>query len=173
MRHIDAARRLLDHCQIKKAPVSVQDIATQLGINVRLEKFDREDNLSGVLVNDGTTVAMVINKSDPPTRQRFTMAHEIGHFYLKHKGELFVDNTVRLKRDGASGLAVDPFEIEANGFAAELLMPSDLLIKEVERIFKKSGYKSENLIEELAKHFEVSTQAMKYRLENLGLLSPA
>lgn len=173
MRHIEAAQRLLDHLQIKNVPVPVQDIAMRLGIQVRFEKFDRKDNLSGVLVKDGGTVAMVINKTDLETRQRFTMAHEIGHYYLKHKGELFVDNTSRLRRDGVSGLAVDPLEIEANGFAAELLMPRDLLINEVERNLKKPGQKPGDLIGELAKHFAVSPTAMKYRLENLGLMSPA
>jgi len=173
MRHIEAAKKLLDHFQIKKAPIPVQEIAERLGIQVSYEPFDRADNLSGVLVNDGLKIAMVINKKDPEARQRFTIAHEIGHYYLKHKGELFIDNTFRLQRDGKSALAVDPWEIEANGFAAELLMPRELLIKEAERNLKKADSKPDVLIAELARHFGVSPTAMKYRLENLGLLFPA
>jgi Zn-dependent peptidase ImmA (M78 family) len=106
-------------------------------------------------------------------RQRFTIAHEIGHFYLRHVGEIFVEEHVLNKRDGRSSYAIDPKEIEANNFAAALLMPAQMVGRAViDRINKNPSIKLEDLTDDLAEKFHVSRQAMGYRLINLGLASP-
>jgi len=65
-------------------------------------------------------------------------------------------------------LATDPKEIDANQFAAELLMPKSFLLSDF------SGMKGdqEDIVVRLAKRYKVSRQAMEYRLANLGLLVP-
>jgi len=171
MRFIDAAQKILEQFQIRKHPVPVEEIAQKLGATVTYQPFDSKDNLSGVLFKEQNNIKIAVNSSDPPARQRFTIAHECGHLVLKHKGDIFVDQTIRLQRDGNSGLAADPLEIEANGFAAELLMPRNWVLKEFEKRVTPN-IKPEALVRELAKAFEVSPKAMEYRLENLGLLSP-
>ena len=120
----------------------------------------------------GDKAIIGINSAHPNTRQRFSIAHEIGHLIL-HKKNLFVDKVVRLDfRDSRSSLAIDKEEIEANVFAAELLMPRDFIEREIRRIMskRKSPPLKERLIEELRNAFEVSLQAMEYRLINLGIL---
>lgn len=165
-----AAAKLLTTSKVNKAPVNVQELAKKLGISVNYEPF--KEDLSGVLVKEQEKTVIGVNSTHPKTRQRFTIAHELGHFALKHHGELFVDKTV-MKRDGRSSQAIDPHEMEANSFAAELLMPSELLLKSVERrLDGKTDYSAVDLISDLANEFEVSTQAMEYRLTNLGIYMP-
>ena len=123
-----------------------------------------------MLFRDNDRTIIGVNSAHSSTRQRFTIAHEIGHLFL-HKGKLFVDTPVSF-RDAKSSSATDRGEIEANAFAAELLMPRDMVITEVQkRLAKNTRLSSESLIEELAEVFTVSQQAIEYRLKNLGILS--
>lgn len=172
MKHIEAARKLLAQLNIRKFPVPVEDIARHLGAKVTYQPFDQRDNLSGVLFKENGKVVIAVNSKDPAPRKRFTIAHECGHLALKHKGDIFVDQAIRLKRDGSSGLAIDPLEIEANGFAAELLMPRAWILEEYTKRIGRENLKPMALVRDLARAFEVSEKAMEYRLENLGLLYP-
>jgi Zn-dependent peptidase ImmA (M78 family) len=163
-------RLLMISTGVAEAPVDVEAIAIREGAVVSYEPFKEE--LSGVLVKEKDRIIIGVNSSHPKTRQRFTIAHEIGHLCLEHEGEIFVDQRV-IKRDALSAQAVDASEIEANRFAAELLMPEKLLIRAVHRRqSKKSDYSSNELINDLAAEFQVSPLAMEYRLANLGMLMP-
>lgn len=164
------AERLLKECRITKGPVNVLEIAEQLGAVVSYEVFS--EDLSGVLVKEKERTVIGVNSFHAKTRQRFTIAHEIGHLVLKHKGEVFVDQTV-MKRDARSSRAVDIQEIAANQFAADLLMPSDFVIAAVQRRqAKRPELSPTSLVDELAEEFQVSSQAMEYRLTNLGMFMP-
>jgi Zn-dependent peptidase ImmA (M78 family) len=73
-------------------------------------------------------------------------------------------------RDAKSSLGIDQREIEANAFAAELLMPEDLILEAVRKQLKKAETTApEQLAAVLAAQFQVSTEAMQNRLTNLGL----
>lgn len=164
------AKRLLEDCNVTRAPVDVEMIARHLGVSVNYEPF--KQNISGVLVKDTKRTVIGVNTTHPVTRQRFTIAHEIGHLVLKHKGELFVDKMV-MRRDERSSQAVDNYEIEANGLAAELLMPEALILKSVVQHTERSPNSAiEDVISVLADEFQVSNQAMEYRLTNLGIYMP-
>jgi len=172
MRHIEQkAEALLADVGIVRPPVNVEKVAQHLSIDVVREPF--EDDLSGVLVRKNDHAVIGVNKMHASVRQRFTIAHEIGHFYLRHVGEIFVEEHVLNKRDGRSSYAIDPKEIEANNFAAALLMPAQMVGRAViDRINKNPSIKLEDLTDDLAEKFHVSRQAMGYRLINLGLASP-
>jgi len=173
MRPEAVAEKVLGELNIREIPIPVEKIAEKLGAGVSYEPFDGKDEISGVLIKDGDRVVIGINSSHAKTRQRFTIAHEIGHLVLKHRGDIFVDKTVRINRDSKSALAIDKNEIDANGFAAALLMPRALLIQEFQKRLKKNSNKSDSMIvAQLAKAFEVSNQAMEHRLNNLGVLIP-
>ncbi|MBI3805328.1 MAG: ImmA/IrrE family metallo-endopeptidase [Nitrospirae bacterium] len=164
------AQRLLKESKITQAPVDIEAIAKKLGAVVSYEVF--KEDLSGVLVKESSRTVIGVNSVHSKTRQRFTIAHEIGHLILEHEGEVFVDQTV-MKRDERSSQAIDIQEIEANKFAAELLMPESLIMAAVQNLpSKKPDISSGQLIEELAKAFQVSSQAMEYRLTNLGMFIP-
>lgn len=147
-------------------PVPVADIANSLGLSVyTTDEFD--DSKSGSISKEDGDYVIYINESHPITRQRFTIAHEIGHFIL-HKDELdkgekeIIDsakieagiNTLERSIDGCNVI-----EYGANKFAADLLMPED--------IFKKIWNESKTL-EDVASHFEVSKEAAAVRASYLN-----
>lgn len=172
MRKIEReVKKLLADNDVIKPPVPVDRIAEFLGAIISFEPFEGKDELSGILYRDGKNKIIGINSAHAQTRQRFSIAHEIGHLTL-HNKELFVDKVVRLNfRDNKSSLATDREEIEANTFAAELLMPKYLIDIEIDRLIKKrQPFDKDQLIDYLSKAFYVSLQAMEYRLNNLGIL---
>ena len=160
-----------------KLPIRVDSLAKSLRIEIKYERFD--EDLSGVLVKEATRAVIGVNSSHAITRQRFTIAHELGHLVLGHEGEVFVDKTLRnqamvIRRDGKSSLGIDEDEVQANRFAAELLMPKDLIAAQAAKTLgKKSKLTPDELVQELARTFQVSQQAMEYRLTNLGYLIPS
>lgn len=96
------------------------------------------------------------------------MAHELGHLIL-HR---FDDVHISKQRDGISELGTDREEIEANRFAAELLMPESMIRKSVTNLGGIDPFDQDlDIIEKLADQFEVSPQAMNIRLSTLGFLS--
>jgi Zn-dependent peptidase ImmA (M78 family) len=104
-------------------------------------------------------------------RQRFTIAHEIGHYVMHVKNSthsrLFIDRYVAF-RDDESSAGNDWQEVEANAFGAALLMPALLVREEIKK--RKLDLDDEDDLSTLAKQFHVSPSAMSYRLVNLGLL---
>jgi len=156
--------KLLRENEVTHSPVPVEKIAQSLNILVRFEEAD--DDLSGALIRDPKgRVVIGVNSAHHPNRQRFTVAHEIGHFIL-HKGiSLHVDEDFRVNlRDGS----VNRDEIQANAFAAELLMPTEFIEKDT----KKLGQVDQQALERLARRYQVSARAMEIRLTNLGLWTP-
>jgi Zn-dependent peptidase ImmA (M78 family) len=171
-RATDKANALLQRLNVHAPPIDPELIAASLGIPV--DKLPFSPELSGVLVRSPERTAIGINKNHPKKRQRFSIAHELGHYVLEHKGELFVDQTVLNKRDEKSQIAVDPQEIEANAFAANLLMPQHMMLDAlVETAGSNNNITRAVLIEQMAKKFNVSNAAMEYRLINLGFIPAA
>ncbi|MDY7092611.1 MAG: ImmA/IrrE family metallo-endopeptidase [Acidobacteriota bacterium] len=167
-RAAERAQELLNELQVHEAPIDVRDIGRQLGVIVLEE--DLEGEVSGMLTREARRPVILVNRSDSITRKRFSIAHELGHFLL-HKETVFVDRRVRF-RNQRSSLGIDREEIEANQFAAELLMPTDF----IGRIFSQlqdagCAEDCEELVSKMAGSFEVSPQAMEIRLVNLGILS--
>jgi Zn-dependent peptidase ImmA (M78 family) len=143
------------------APINPLRIASYLGIDVYTTDFTEEDgkNVSGIVaVEDGQPV-IYVSASDPYVRQRFTIAHEIGHVYCGHltdkENNELIDDEVRLR---SANWNLE--ERQANVFAARLLMPATLIRQSI-----NGGCIS---VEELSELFNVSEQAMMYRLRNLG-----
>lgn len=145
----------------KRLPVDPTRIAQSMGIEVKAE-FGVEGNLCGCVELVGSKYVIRYNVLDAVVRQRFTVAHEVGHVALGH-----LSAATKLFRDTASNYSTgsySPVEREANAFAAELLMP-DNIVKFVVEQHKVTD------TNQLANLFNVSQVAMRYRLINLGLLS--
>ncbi len=129
------------------------------------------DTISGIIAfsQDELSCAILINKFKPLTRQYFTIAHELGHYFFHSdeiKNEPFVDADNVLDGTGMlyrrEGVALTKLEMEANNFAASLIMPAELIKKAWEKL--KS-------IEECAQVFHVSAEAMSIRLSRLKLVN--
>jgi hypothetical protein len=179
-----AAAQLLKSTGLQTVPVPVERIAKYLGAQVQFAPFDGD--LSGLIYREedeaGAPVATIIgiNSSHAPTRRRFTLAHEIGHFVLGHLdgetlGQMHIDRKFKA-RDARSSQAVDPQEIDANAFAAALLMPAQLLREDFKKFRFDSiecfDYEDDELASALAERYNVSLQAMLIRLYRLGLVDP-
>ena len=161
------AETLVERFELQTPPVNVNEIARRLGLEVLVEDLDQD--ISGLLITSPKERSICVNKKHSRTRQRFTIAHELGHYRLGHqfvKGEhVHVERGAFIsQRSGRSSEAIDPKEIEANQFAACLLMPKKLLEAEAKLSL------SDDDVTALAKKFGVSEQAMTIRLTKLGFL---
>jgi len=166
---------LIASSEINSAPVNVGGIAQDLHLEVIRQ--DADESVSGFLlkgIDDGGIIG--VNRRHNLSRQRFTIAHEIGHFLLHdYEGVHFDGDSTTLqvyRRDANSSTGLDLNEREANLFAAELLMPESLLRDEMLKI-EKLGLldESDETIRKLATKYRVSSSAMTYRLINLGYIS--
>jgi len=146
-------------------------IARKLGIAYITERL--ADDVDGLLIVKDGRSTICVNNSKNAKRQRFTAAHELGHHVLGHYSRssehVHVDKGVTiLKRNAVSSEGIDPIEIEANQFAATLLMPANLVRTELEKLDVDTY--GEEVIDDLAKKFDVSVQAMTIRLASMHLI---
>lgn len=161
------ARKLLAETEAR-VPVDLNAVADFLGLSILEE--DLEDSVSGMLVvNDGHGM-IGVNGHHHVNRRRFTTAHEIGHFLLHRAGaNVFVDAKPVFFRDDISSSGTERQEVEANAFAAELLMPTKHLREQVED--EATDLYDDTAVQKLARSFGVSAQALTIKLVRLGLIS--
>lgn len=147
----ETARRLLSEFWDLTIPISPQAFADKLGIQII--QSENLGSKSGYL--DAVNKLIYVNSCDCEERKRFTIAHELGHFCLGH-GSSLRDTTM------ANWYAVNPdHERQANQFAAELLMPAIA----VKAMLEKRNEKDPVVLRQA---FGVSSQALYYRLKELG-----
>lgn len=140
---------LLSGFEVFSPPVPVLRIARDLGVRLHPVPSPGYD---GALKSCETGEADIwYDTTVSDVRQRFTIAHELGHLFLHPTGLLFRDHT--------STMGVKPEEREANRFAAELLMPDFMLQALIAA--RSTG--------ELAELFGVSLQAMSIRLQSFRM----
>jgi len=157
---------LLDRHSVNAPPVPVEKIARLEGMFVRKKHLD--DEVDGFLLRSDGLMFIGVNQSQSPFRQRFTIAHELGHALLHEGEELHVDRGFQINfRDAVSSLASNIEEIESNTFAAWLLMPHRFLVSQI-RLEHLDIEDSEH-VDRLAKRYQVSSQAMTYRLANMAI----
>jgi Zn-dependent peptidase ImmA (M78 family) len=145
-----------------EVPVKVVSLARKSGVKV-YKSSGLDSNTSGYCQIKKGEIRIVVNQTESLYRRRFTVAHELGHIALGHlqkEPKLFRSDT----REIYSVQPVDRKEVEANRFAAELLMPEQYVV----RYYKAQVVKD---VEMLADLFQVSTTAMYYRLKNLGMMT--
>jgi len=151
------ARQVLKMVGVTEPPVDVRAVADYLGFSVIAFEFD--EATSGLTFIEGDVKSIGVNSAHARTRQRFTIAHELGHYISGHES---YDHGATHIEDRPKWL--DPQnrqEIEADEFAAELLMPEPFLRRDlaIQRLDTPA----------LAKRYQVSEQAMWIQLINLKL----
>jgi Zn-dependent peptidase ImmA (M78 family) len=121
---------VLEDNDIGNPPVVASDLARRYGFKVICANI-QPDCVAGFI--DVESGEIVVNREDTPDRQNFTIAHELGHFLLKHhKREGYKENYSVLLRN----TCVDeetPMEQEASLFAESLLVPVDFLWERIEK----------------------------------------
>lgn len=139
---------------INTTPLDIEALIKVLGI--KLKKEPMEGDNSGSLKHLGDCWLITVNSLHHPTRQRFTMAHELAH-YILHRNDHSEFNDTILFRNGE----VNQQEYEANNFAGELLMP--------ETEFRAFISKRSTSVDDLAEYFNASPLAVRVRAKQLNL----
>ena len=154
------AKDLLKTNDLFNIPVNPIELAKLFNIEVKHAVFD-DPSLSGMVAKRDDKTVILVNINDTPYRKRFTIAHELGHYFLhlEKEGE-YIDYLLDLFR-GDTTLSTKSDEIEANQFAAALLMNEELV---------KGEWQKLKDIDKMAEKFKVSKEAMGYRLLYLGLI---
>ena len=166
------AEALVDSLGIRKAPVDVPAVAKKLGLQVIFTNLG--EDISGVLITGQQGSCIAIRKSDSETRKRFSIAHETAHHCLRHQFEpgehVHVDRGHLIsRRDQRSSSGTDLKEVEANQFAASLLMPTPLMLESIKAL--EADDLTDEHLTRLADKFRVSEQAMTIRLSVIGRVS--
>lgn len=137
----ELVREILIYFSIGKPPIKPDLIAYGLGLKIILSSSLR--NTSGLICSFSDSGIILINKYHPLTRQRFTIAHELGHYFLHYKSFLSLEEDKTM-------------HIQANNFAGTLLLPYFIL----ERYISLHPSK-------ISKIFMVSQEVVNRRLEIL------
>jgi len=130
-----------------------------------------DKDVSGVILYKDNEFTILVNIAKPITRQHFTLAHELGHYFL-HQDTVRQEQGIVDTDDMIEGLSaqywldnpgqVGMLEIEANSFAASLIMPEDLVYR---------AWEATTDIVACARIFNVSIANMALRLTKLGVLA--
>lgn len=162
-----AQKFCLEH-HIEEYPVKIVGLCNDCGFEVHAEPLPRD--VSGFIVAQDepfkkykTGNVIICNSNDPASRQRFTIAHELAHFVLhRNKNEgLYAHRDVG-QRGG--------IETEADLFAAQILMPADLVFKALSNLEKELHRVPRTMkARYIANEFAVSVEAAHIRLEQLGV----
>lgn len=137
-------------------PVDPERIASYF--NIVVTRLPLEDGVSGMLRVEPDWAEIFVNSKDVPARQRFTIAHELGHYYERTSRGVIDFNVI----DYRSTENYDLHEFYADEFAASLLIPTRALAEALD-----AGL----TIPLVAARFEVSVPAAKMRVERFKQVS--
>ena len=155
---------------VSSIPVNIEGMIRAFDIDLD-KNANLKEGVLGEIRKIDSKYKISIQKTDHYYRKRFTMAHELGH-YLFHRDKIGdgIDDTEEYRaKYRLSTSVVDADEIEANGFAAGVLMPSSAVLEYAKNrgVFKKDGTRDEDAIKEIATAFQVSVAAMTITLNKL------
>jgi len=152
------AQQLLNSIWDGTVPVNVVRLAERLGMTVRPNPLMAD---CGAITRRLHDVLLEYDPQQPVVRQRYAIAHLIGHVVLGHLGD-----QLTVLRDPVANYSTkvsDPKELAANDFALQLLLPGSTLRYAVE-----SGLFND--VEHMARAFGVSQVALVWRLRQLGIV---
>lgn len=165
------AQALIEAYDVKGPPTPLERIVR--GEGALLQYVPLDDELSGMAFEKEGVPVIAVNALHHPNRQRFTIAHELGHVLLHREvisGQVHVDKEFRvlpdlvLNRDQLAASGTDPLEIDANAFASELLIPKAWVEQEIAGAWNMDD---DEKMASLARKFRVSVTAIQFRLVNL------
>lgn len=141
-------------------PTDVSQLATDVedkfNIDVAIEPL--ESGLDGLAITRRGYSLIVVSSSIAAHRQRYTIAHELGHLMAGDHGDI-IDENINFSKT--------PEESRANAFAAAFLMPANAL----RTAFGDQAVPTEELIADLLARYRVSLDALAFRLHNLNIIN--
>jgi len=156
------AKEILDR-YLSEYPVKLGQLAKELDVSIKVASMNT--GVSGQIKREGEQYTIRVNRHEARERQRFTIAHELAHFFL-HKS--VIDSSPDGITDNVLYRSGEPerIEYEANRLAADIVMPMPLVEKVLQDEF--DGVVTEATIESLASRFKVSKAAMEIRLSTFA-----
>ncbi|MGP4088200.1 helix-turn-helix domain-containing protein [Streptomyces sp. KR55] len=174
-RYIDQGERLAREAaaalMVADASWTVADLETDTLITKCAETFGVDvavtqlpDGVDGLAWHTDTFRLILVKPTEIWTRQRFTLAHELGHILAQDAQEAVVESDV------APGRQKDLTEVRANVFASNLLMPEPEVRHHFEQLADSHGKLSDDAFSALVVGFKVSPSALAARLSQLRLI---
>lgn len=161
-----AVSRLLQLGHLDEPPVPVEQLARLRDIYIRYVPY--EGQLASLLLWEDGHAVIGVNQLHSATRQRFAIAHELGHLELHHHTGSHIDRHFPMPlRPTYASQSADPCEWEASAFAAALLVPTMFLERDLKGMRLSIDYEDETATHTLAERYQVSPQLMSLRLMGL------
>lgn len=189
-----SATTLLNCVGYSEGRVDLVDVCTHLSTSlIYTEKTIRTPDGALILGHANFDKKIIsINPHLNEDRERFTIAHEIGHIYLNHSlflnSEPILENDLIIDRENLINFNYDRLEFQANIFASHLLLPENIFLSKVAEFRRSVGIKDrghgyifvddqpcnytdyKQFLFYLQSYFGVSRQAIEIKLNNLGML---
>lgn len=154
-----AAKKVLDECGLDD-PTELTLTEIILGRKAFYEEVPLDGKEGEIVSVQGKSIITINSNITISTKKRFAAAHELGHYEMHRNLQPIFSDT---ESDLLNWYQGGPHEIEANEFASEFLMPSEIFYRECER--KKFG---PTVIEHLANRFQVSKTAAILKFVKAG-----
>jgi Zn-dependent peptidase ImmA (M78 family)/transcriptional regulator with XRE-family HTH domain len=142
--------------------VLITACAQMFGVDVAVTRLP--DGVDGLTWQTESFRLILIGPTETWTRQRFTLAHELGHILARDAQELVVESHV------APGRQKDLTEVRANVFASNLLMPAHEVRDRFRQVADRHGKLTDDAFSTLVAGFKVSPSALTARLTQLRLI---
>ena len=188
--------KILEFCEYKSGVVDLPKVCRNLEIDLQFS-HRKVIGIDGVPILGGAVFGrdkvIIINSHSLETRERFTIAHEIGHFVLNHekylRSESIVENDLFISDENKNMFNYDRLEYQANMFASELILPYLFFVRQTAQFRKDLGIRNrghgyifvddqpcnfsvyDELLSRLSNHFHVSKQAIEVKLRRSRMLT--
>jgi len=190
-----SAQIILKKIDYKPGWVDLAKICSNLSIDLQYTNLEAQDGNGNLILGSANfdRKSILINSHDNKQRERFTIAHEIGHFCLQHdqylRSETILERDLLINTENECSFNYERLEFQANAFASELLLPTKVfeVATKVGRerlgiIDIKFGYiyvdnqpcnyePYNKLLIELSSYFDVSRQAIEIKFIKMGMLT--
>ncbi|MDL2172057.1 ImmA/IrrE family metallo-endopeptidase [Asaia sp. HumB] len=190
-----SAQETLKLVDYREGPVDLGHICSALSIDLQYSNQEFHDTDGKLILGSAHFQRKVISINDHGnrSRERFTIAHEIGHFCLKHHRYFYSENTIErdffINEEERGDFNLDRLECQANIFSSELILP-DYCFKNMTEQFRKlldirdrgHGYifvddqpcnymPYEKLLAYLSDYFAASKQTIQIKFKQLNMLN--
>lgn len=155
-------------------PIPIVNIAKKFGF-LCLQAKDMPDDISGNIFIGGNTrkiynsdKVIIVGCFEEKEHQRFIIAHELAHYLMDYIGSAASQNTdslfskAYLKQNHDTGE-----EIRADRFAAELLMPTELFLKQYAKAMERSNYNKSYTLSYLSTFFKTKKTSIEKRIDEV------